>query len=92
MKDEKKNSKLKALVLAGGYDQIALIKELKKRDYEVLLADYFENPPAKKEADFFAYDEPSADLCLHEELNLANVHHRAVKRQKIRTSGGRVGL
>ena len=41
---------------------------------------------------FFAYDEPSADLCLHEELNLANVHHRAVKRQKIRTSGGRVGL
>lgn len=52
MKDEKKNSKLKALVLAGGYDQIALIKELKKRDYEVLLADYFENPPAKKEADF----------------------------------------
>ena len=24
--------------------------------------------------------------------NLANVHHRAVKRQKIRTSGGRVGL
>ena len=54
MKDEKKNSKLKALVLAGGYDQIALIKELKKRDYEVLLADYFENPPAKKEADFFA--------------------------------------
>ena len=32
MKDEKKNSKLKALVLAGGYDQIALIKELKKRD------------------------------------------------------------
>ena len=54
MKDEKKNSKLKALVLAGGYDQIALIKELKKRDYEVLLADYFENPPAKKEADSFA--------------------------------------
>ena len=46
----------------------------------------------EKEADFFAYDEPSADLCLHEELNLANVHHRAVKRQKIRTSGGRVGL
>ena len=32
------------------------------------------------------------DLCLHDELNLANVHHRAVKRQKIRTSGGRVGL
>ena len=41
---------------------------------------------------FFAYDEPSAELCLHEKLNLANVHHRAVKRQKIRTSGGIVGL
>lgn len=46
----------------------------------------------KKEADFFAYDEPSADLCLHKDLNLANVHHRVVKRQKIRTSGGRVRL
>ena len=29
MKDEKKNSKLKALVLAGGYDQIALIEIMK---------------------------------------------------------------
>lgn len=46
----------------------------------------------EKGSRFFAYDEPSADLCLHEKLNLANVHHRAVKRQKIRTSGGRVGL
>ena len=46
----------------------------------------------KRKQIFFAYDEPSADLCLHEKLNLANVHHRAVKRQKIRTSGGRVGL
>ena len=55
MKDEKKNSKLKALVLAGGYDQIALIKELKKRDYEVLLADYFENPPAKKRKQIFLH-------------------------------------
>ena len=25
------------------------------------------------------YDEPSADLCLHKDLHLANVHHRAVK-------------
>ena len=39
----------------------------------------------KKEADFFAYDEPSADLCLHEELNLANVHHRAVKRDGVQS-------
>ena len=29
---------------------------------------------------------------LHKDLNLANVHHRVVKRQKIRTSGGRVRL
>ncbi len=41
------------LVLAGGYDQIALIKEIKKYDNRVLLADYFENPPAKKYADEF---------------------------------------
>ena len=45
--------RLKALVLAGGYDQIALIKELKAKKYEVLLADYLDNPPAKKEADYF---------------------------------------
>lgn len=44
---------LKALVLAGGYDQIALIKELKEKDYKVILADYLDNPPAKKEADCF---------------------------------------
>lgn len=37
----------KAIVLAGGYDQIALIKELKKRGYYVYLIDYYENPPAK---------------------------------------------
>lgn len=45
--------RLKALVLAGGYDQIALMKELKAKKYEVLLADYLDNPPAKKEADYF---------------------------------------
>lgn len=49
-----KNRILKALVLAGGYDQIALISELKKRGYFVILADYFENPPARKYADQFA--------------------------------------
>lgn len=42
---------MKVLVLAGGYDQIGLIEELKKRNNEVILADYFENPPAKKVAD-----------------------------------------
>lgn len=42
---------MKVMVLAGGYDQIALIKELKKRGCEVILIDYFENPPAKHAAD-----------------------------------------
>ncbi len=41
---------MKVLVLAGGYDQIGLINELKDRGNEVILADYFENPPAKKVA------------------------------------------
>lgn len=43
----------KVLVLAGGYDQIELIRELKKRGYSVLLADYLDNPPAKEAADIF---------------------------------------
>ena len=42
---------MKVVVLAGGSDQIALIKELKKRGHEVLLIDYFQNPPAKYFAD-----------------------------------------
>lgn len=43
---------MKILVLAGGSDQIALIKELKSRgDNKIILIDYFENPPAKKYAD-----------------------------------------
>ena len=41
----------KAIVLAGGFDQIALIRELKARDFQVYLIDYFENPPAKQYAD-----------------------------------------
>lgn len=41
----------KAIVLAGGYDQIALIQELKHKNYYVLLLDYLENPPAKSFAD-----------------------------------------
>lgn len=47
------NNKKKALVLAGGYDQIALIAELRKKKYYIILADYLDNPPAKKEADCF---------------------------------------
>lgn len=44
---------MKALVLAGGYPQIALINELKSRGYTVLLADYYPNPIAKEYADEF---------------------------------------
>lgn len=42
---------MKVLVLAGGSDQIALIQELKERGHEVILVDYFDNPPAKNYAD-----------------------------------------
>lgn len=42
---------MKILVLAGGTDQIALINELKSRGHYVILADYYQNPPAKKYAD-----------------------------------------
>ncbi len=42
---------MKALVLAGGFDQIALIEELQKRGYTCILADYYEDPPAKEAAD-----------------------------------------
>ena len=37
---------MKALVLAGGFPQIALIEELKRRGIFTLLADYYENPVA----------------------------------------------
>ena len=40
----------KALVLAGGFPQIALIQELKDRGIYVVLADYNENPVAKQYA------------------------------------------
>lgn len=44
---------MKALVLAGGYPQIALINELKNRGITVLLADYYPSPVAKPYADKF---------------------------------------
>lgn len=44
---------MKALVLAGGFPQIALIQELKTRGITVLLADYNENPVARPYADQF---------------------------------------
>ncbi len=41
---------MKILVLAGGADQLALIKELQLRGHEVLLVDYLDNPPARQVA------------------------------------------
>ena len=43
----------KALVLGGTHDHIALIKNLKNRNYHTILLDYNENPIAKKFADIF---------------------------------------
>ena len=34
---------------------------------------------------FCVYDEPSADLCLHKDLHLANVHYLAVKRDGVQS-------
>ncbi len=44
---------MKALVLAGGFPQIALLKELNSRGISTVLADYYENPVAKPYADTF---------------------------------------
>lgn len=44
---------MKALVLAGGFPQIALLKEINKRGITTILADYNENPVAKPYADKF---------------------------------------
>lgn len=44
---------MKALVLAGGYPQIALIRELKKRGIVTVLADWYEKPVAREHADIF---------------------------------------
>ncbi len=43
----------KALVLAGGHPQITLIEKLKSRNIFTILADYYENPVARKYADKF---------------------------------------
>ena len=34
---------------------------------------------------FCVYDEPSADLCLHKDLHLSNVHHLAVKQDGVQS-------
>ena len=58
---------MKALVLAGGFPQITLIEELKKRGYTVVLADYYENPIAKKYADIF-YQASTLDVAAIENI------------------------
>lgn len=52
---------MKALVLAGGYPQIALIEELKSRNIVTVLADWNENPVARSYADVF-YRESTLDV------------------------------
>ncbi len=52
---------MKALVLAGGFPQIALINELKSRSIEVVLADYYEKPVAREYADVF-YQVSTLDI------------------------------
>ncbi len=52
---------MKALVLAGGFPQIALINEIKSRGIEVVLADYYEKPVAREYADFF-YQVSTLDI------------------------------
>lgn len=42
---------MKILVLAGGSDQCALVISLKNKGHDVILIDYFQDPPAKKYAD-----------------------------------------
>lgn len=52
---------MKALVLAGGFPQIALIEELKRQGYTVVLADWYSEPVAKKYADIY-YQESTLDV------------------------------
>lgn len=52
---------MKALVLAGGFPQIELLKQLRARGIETVLADYYENPVAKPYADKF-YRESTLDI------------------------------
>ncbi len=52
---------MKALVLAGGFPQIALINEIKSRGIGVVLADYYENPVAREYADVF-YQVSTLDI------------------------------
>ena len=44
-----------------------------------------DRPYACRELFLCVYDEPSTDLCLHKNLYLANVHHRAFKRDGVQS-------
>lgn len=52
---------MKALVLAGGLPQIALLNDLRRRGITTVLADYYENPVARPYADIF-YRESTLDV------------------------------
>lgn len=52
---------MKALVLAGGFPQIALIQELKSRGITTVLADWNREPVAKKYADIY-YQASTLDI------------------------------
>lgn len=58
---------MKALVLAGGFPQIALIEELKQRGIQTVLADWNENPVARKYADKY-YRASTLDEAKIEEI------------------------
>ncbi len=52
---------MKALVLAGGVPQIALIQDLRSRGITTVLCDYYKDPVAKPYADIF-YRESTLDV------------------------------
>lgn len=58
---------MKALVLAGGYPQITLIKKLKAMGYYVILADWNEHPIAERYADKF-YCKSTLDISAIEKI------------------------
>ena len=65
---------MKALVLAGGFPQIALIEELKSRGIFTVLADWGKEPVAKKHADKFyqasTLDVPTiTDIAIREKVD-----------------------
>ena len=52
---------MKALVLAGGVPQIALLEDLRERGIKTVLCDYYEHPVARDHADVF-YQVSTLDI------------------------------